>query len=85
MSEPANKKRPWHRRGLNQASALLEKFVPNGYGNTEGNVTTNARSKAESGITAQEIHPFVQDGIQRARDAQDIYRILPDLGYASAL
>ena len=85
MSEPANKKRPWHRRGLNQASALLEKFVPNGYGNTEGNVTTNARSKAESGITAQEIHPFVQDGIQRARDVQDIYRILPDLGYAAAL
>ena len=85
MNDPANKRRPWHRRGLNQATALLEKFVPNGYGNTEGNVTTNARSKAESGITAQEIHPFVQDGIQRARDAQDIYRILPDLGYAASL
>lgn len=85
MNDPANKKRPWHRRGLNQATALLEKFVPNGYGNTEGNVTTNARSKAESGITAQEIHPFVQDGIQRARDAQDIFKILPDLGYAASL
>ena len=85
MSTSTNKRRPWHRRGLDRNSALLEKFVPNGFGNTERNVTTNANSQAERGITAHEIHPYVQESIQRARDAQDIFRILPDLGYAASL
>ncbi|MGL5648897.1 MAG: hypothetical protein ACRDDY_13700 [Clostridium sp.] len=76
----------WHRKSrVTKKDALMNKFVPNGYGNTKATATNNVNSDIKNGLNAQEIIPFVRDNVQRARDARDIYNISPDLKYAAAM
>lgn len=78
-------KRPWHKLGKLRNQALAQMFVPNGYGTNSEEVAKNTSRAGENGITAHEIHPFVQNNIQNRRDGQDIFDILPDLAYAASM
>lgn len=83
MSEKS--KRPWHKRGKLRNEALASLFVANGYGTNREEAQKNTSRAGENGITAHEIHPFVQQNIQNRRDGQDIFDILPDLAYAASM
>ena len=80
-----NKKRLWERHGVTREDSLRNIFISNGYGNSAKTVASNVNKSAEHGITAQEIHPYVQKQIQTVRDAKDIFAMLPDLRYAASL
>lgn len=80
-----SKKRSWERRGVTRNDALRNLFISNGYGTTKQSVTTSVNRSAEQGITAQEIHPYIQKQIQSVRDAKDVFAMLPDLRYAASL
>jgi len=77
--------RPWNKLGKLRNNALAQMFVPNGYGSNSEEVAKNTSRAGENGITAHEIHPFVQQNIQNRRDGQDIFDILPDLAYAASM
>lgn len=78
-------RRPWHRLGKQRAEALAQMFVSNGYGSSRDEVAKNTKRAGENGITAHEIHPYVQRNIQNRRDGDDIFDILPDLAYAASM
>lgn len=76
----------WHRKNrVTKKDALLNKFVPNGYGTNKQTTSEGVTKDINNGINAQEIIPFVRDNVQRTRDARDIYNILPELKYAAAM